>query len=151
LSQAWDIAKEGEAFKVALAWEHKAEGYMSTPVIVGGKVFMHLRNQKVTCLDLATGTQHWQSDDKLGEYWSLIAQGDRILALDHKGTLYLLKATPEKLEIIDQKKVCEEETWAHVAVDGGRVFVRDLKGLVALDWASGEAVVTEVPAGGDGR
>jgi outer membrane protein assembly factor BamB len=151
LSQAWDIAKEGETFKVALAWEHKAEGYMSTPVIVGGKVFMHLRNQKVTCLDLATGTQHWQSDDKLGEYWSLIAQGDRILALDHKGTLYLLKATPEKLEIIDQKKVCEEETWAHVAVDGGRVFVRDLKGLVALDWASGEAVVTEVPVGGDGR
>ena len=141
LSQAWDVKREGDAWKVDLAWEHKAEGYMSTPVVVAGKIFMHLRNQRVTCLDFATGTQHWVSDEKLGEYWSLVAKGDRILALDHKGTLYLLKATPEKLEIIDRKKVCEDETWAHVAVDGGTVFVRDLKGLVALEWSGGETVM----------
>lgn len=146
LSQAWDITRDGEKFSAQLAWEHKAEGYMSTPVIVAGKIFMHLRNQKVTCLDLATGTQHWQSDDKLGEYWSLVTQGNRILALDHKGTLYLVRATPEKLDIADQRKLCDAETWAHLAVDGSSLYIRDLKGLAAFDWNQGESVNANAPA-----
>lgn len=133
-SQAWDITKEGEVMKPGLAWEHKAEGYMSTPVVIGGKVFMHLRNQKFACMDLATGKQEWVSDKKFGEYWSLVYQGDRILALDMKGVLYLIRANPEKLEIIDEKKLTSEECWAHLAVDGRTLYIRELKALVAYEW-----------------
>jgi outer membrane protein assembly factor BamB len=134
LSQAWDIGKEGEGLKPSLSWEHKAEGYMSTPVVIGGKVFMHLRNQKAACMDLATGKQEWVSEQKFGEYWSLAYQGDRILALDMKGILYLIKASPEKLEIIDEKKVASEECWAHLAIDGDRIYIRELNALTAFKW-----------------
>lgn len=133
-SQAWEIGKDGAALKPALAWEHKSEGYMSTPVVIGGKIYMHLRNQKLACMDLATGQQHWVSDKKFGEYMSLIAQGDRILALDMKGVLYLIKASPEKLEILSEKKVSEEECWAHLAIEDGRLYIRELKGLSAWEW-----------------
>ena len=132
-SQAWDIAKTA-GLKSALAWEHQSEGYMSTPVVIRGKVFMHQRNRRFACLDLATGTQHWVSDRKFGEYWSMVWQGDRILALDQNGTLLLLRATPEKLEIIAEQKLTKEECWAHLAVEDGTLYVRELKALVAYQW-----------------
>lgn len=136
-SQAWDVTKEA-GLKTTLAWEHKSEGYMSTPVVIGGKVFMHQRNRRFVCLDLATGQQHWVSEQKFGEYWSLVYQGDRILALDQNGTLYLIRADPEKLEILDEKKLTKEECWAHLAVEDGMIYVRELKALVAYEWKAGD-------------
>ena len=59
---------------------------------------------------------------------------DRILALDMKGVLYLIRANPEKLEIIDEKKLTSEECWAHLAVDGRTLYIRELKALVAYEW-----------------
>ncbi len=133
ISQAWDIGK-GAGLKSSLAWEHKSEGYMSTPVVIRGKVFMHLRNRRFTCFDLATGSQHWVSEKKFGEYWSLVMQGDRILALDQDGTIRLIRANPEKLEILAEKKLTGEECWAHLAVEDGTLYVRELKALVAYQW-----------------
>jgi len=133
LSQAWDVSKNA-GLKTELVWEHKSEGYMSTPVVIGGKVFMHLRNRRFTCLDLATGEQHWVSEQKFGEYWSLVYQSNRILALDQNGTLYLIRARPEKLEILDERKLTKEECWAHLAVQGDTLYVRELKALVAYEW-----------------
>lgn len=134
-SQAWDVSKDA-GLKTALAWEHKSEGYMSTPVVIRGKVFMHLRNRRFSCLDLATGEQHWVSEQKFGEYWSLVYQGDRILALDQNGTLYLIRANPAKLEILDERRLTKEECWAHLAVDGNMLYVRELKALVAYEWGA---------------
>jgi outer membrane protein assembly factor BamB len=131
LSQAWDHAASGAP---SLAWEHKAEGYMSTPVVIAGKVFMHLRNQRFTCLDLATGVQNWVTDEKFGDYWSMIAQGDRILALDSNGTLRLIKANAQKFEVIDTKKLGDAEMWAHLALDGRTLVVRELNALIAYQW-----------------
>ena len=134
-SQAWDVGKAGGTMKPGIAWEHKSEGYMSTPVVIAGKIFMHQRNHRFTCFDFATGTQHWVSDEKFGEYWSMIYQGDRILALDQNGTLLLIRANPQKLEILAQKKLTMEECWAHLAVDGRTLYVRELRALVAYEWA----------------
>ena len=63
-----------------------------------------------------------------------MTRGDRILALDQKGVLYLLAANPKKLELLDERKVGDAETWAHLAVCGDEVYVRDMKGLTAYRW-----------------
>ncbi len=136
VSQGWDLGKaEGGSFKVVMAWEHKAEGYMSTPLVISGKIFMHLRNKRFTCLDLATGAQDWVTDEKFGEYWSMVYQGSRILALDQRGILYYIQASPKRFELIGQQKVADTEAWAHLAVDDGMVVVRSLTALTAFDWA----------------
>ena len=36
-------------------WNNKACGYMSTPVVIDGHVYLHLQNQRFTCIDLASG------------------------------------------------------------------------------------------------
>lgn len=118
---------------VSQVWKNKVQGYMSTPVIVGGHAYLHLRNQRFACIDLATGKEAWVSTP-FGKYWSLVVQGDRILALDETGDLRLIRATPEKFDLLDEIHLTDNSTWAHLAIAGQDLFVRDLKGLTAHQW-----------------
>lgn len=118
---------------VSQVWKNKVQGYMSTPVILGSHAYLHLRNQRFACIDLATGKDAWVSTP-FGKYWSLVVQRDRILALDETGDLRLIRATPEKFDLLDEVHLTDESTWAHLAVAGQEIFVRDLKGLTAYQW-----------------
>ena len=118
---------------VEQVWRNKIQGYMSTPVVIGGHAYVHLRNQRFACLDLATGKEAWITKP-CGRYWSLVARGDRILALDETGDLRLVRATPEKYDLLGEAKVATGESWAHLAVEGDELYVRDLEGLTALRW-----------------
>lgn len=114
-------------------WSNKSQAYMSSPVVVGDHLYMHLRNQRLQCLNLKTGEEAWRSTP-FGKYQSLVVLGERILALDSQGELILFRATPEKLDVIDRRNISEDETWAHVAVCDGQVFVRELNALAVYDW-----------------
>ncbi|MCS6851872.1 MAG: hypothetical protein NZ700_11970 [Gemmataceae bacterium] len=92
-----------------------------------------MQNQRFTCINLATGERTWTSPP-FGKYCSLVAQKDRILALDQRGELLLLKANPRQFDLIDRRKVSDEETWAHLAVCGDQLFVRELNALAAYRW-----------------
>ena len=118
---------------VEQVWRDKVQGYMSTPIVVGGHAFVHLRNQRFACLDLATGKEAWITTP-FGRYWSMVAQGDRILALDETGDLRLIRATPERYAPLGEAKVAEKESWAHLAVIGDELYVRDLEGITAWSW-----------------
>jgi outer membrane protein assembly factor BamB len=120
-------------------WDDKAQAYMSTPVLVGDYLYMHMRNQRLTCLDMKTGKECWTSPEPFGQYWSMIVHGDRILALDQRGLLYLLRANPKKLEILDSRSVSEAETWAHLAVAGDQLFVREVRAVSAFRWRQADA------------
>lgn len=114
-------------------WRNKIQGYMSTPIVIGGHAYVHLRNQRFACLDLATGKEAWITKP-FGRYWSMVALGDRILALDETGDLRLIRATPERFELLGEAKVAAEESWAHLAIEGRDLYVRDVKGLTAFTW-----------------
>jgi outer membrane protein assembly factor BamB len=128
------IAAKDNRFSNEIAWSLKLEGYMSTPVVVKNHAYLHLRNQRVTCLDLDSGKTTWTTQKTFGKYWSMIAQGDRILALDERGILYLLQANPEKFDLVDSRKISDDETWAHVAVCGDELFVRELNAMSVYRW-----------------
>lgn len=133
-SWLYRVGKSEAGFGVTEAWNNNAQGYMSSPVIVGGHAYLHLGNGRFTCIDLANGTRTWTSDS-FGKYASLVCQGDRILALVDNGTLLLLQADPQAFRLIDQRKVSEEDTWAHLAVSGEELFVRELKGMAVFRWS----------------
>jgi outer membrane protein assembly factor BamB len=114
-------------------WRNKVQGYMSSPIVMGDHAYVHLRNQRFACLDLATGKEAWITKP-FGRYWSMVAQGDRILALDETGDVRLIKATPEQFELLGEAKVAAEESWAHLAIEGQELYVRDLEGLSAYRW-----------------
>jgi outer membrane protein assembly factor BamB len=128
--------EEDDAFTVSPAWQHKAQGYMNTPVIIDGVAYIHLRSQRAMAIDVNSGRERWTSDRRFGKYCSFVAQGDRILALEERGELILLRANPERFEVIDERRLTEGETWAHLAVVGDQVFVRELNALTAYRWAN---------------
>lgn len=134
-SWLYRVGKAEAGFTVTEAWSNNAQGYMSSPVVIAGHAYLHLGNGRFTCIDLANGNRTWTSES-FGKYASLVQQGDRILALVDNGTLLLLQADPQAFRLVDQRKVSEEDTWAHLAVSGDEIFVRELKGLSAFRWSA---------------
>jgi outer membrane protein assembly factor BamB len=127
-----------DSYALSERWQNKAQGYMSTPVVIDGYIYLHLRNQRFTCIEAATGETRWTTEP-FGKYWSLVAQGQQILALDERGDLLLIKANPQKFEPVNQLHVSNSPAWAHLAVCDGRVFVRDLNGLTVYQWSQAPA------------
>ncbi len=126
-------ASEGR-YDIEPAWDNKLQGYMSTPVVHDNHAFLHLRNTRMACVNLADGSIAWTSTKTFGKYLSLARQSDRILALDQKGELFLIRASTDRLIILDKRKISEQETWAHLALADGQLFVRELQGLSVFDW-----------------
>lgn len=134
-SWLYRVGRDGTTWTVTEGWAMNAQGYMSTPVVIDGYAYLHLANQRFACVDLRTGQRMWTSTP-YGKYWSLVAQGDRLLALDETGHLRLIRATPRAFELIDETVVGEGEAWAHLAVADDELFVRDGAGISAYRWTS---------------
>ena len=106
---------------------------MSSPVIINDHAYLHLSNRRFACIDLKTGKERWITTP-YGKYWSLVAQEDRILALDETGDLLLIQANPEKFDLLGRRKVSDDSAWAHLANDRDQLFVRGLNHLTAYRW-----------------
>ena len=64
----------------------------------------------------------------------MVVNGARILALDERGELRLIRANASEYEELSSRKVSAAEAWAHLAVAGSQVFVRDLESLTVWEW-----------------
>lgn len=117
---------------VRQVWEQKTQGYMSSPVLIDGHIYIHLKNRRFACLDAETGDVRWTSEP-FGKYWSMVHSDDKILALDSDGTLRLIRADPEGLVVSDRAQVADD-AWAHLAVLDDLLIVRDLDALHAFRW-----------------
>ena len=85
-------------------------------------------------MNLKNGETKWVSKERFGDYWSMVANGDQILALDSKGKLILFKANPESFEVVGQTKLATNDSWAHLAVVGNRVYVRGIDSIAVYQW-----------------
>lgn len=123
----------GGDFHVNETWSNKSQGYMSSPVVIDKHAYLHLRNQRLTCIDLTNGAIQWTTPP-FGKYWSMVVSGDQILALDEQGELLHIRANPAKFELLDRREVSQHPTWAHLAVCNEEVFIRDLSGISVYRW-----------------
>lgn len=131
----FDVARKDRSLVATQRWnDGKREGYMSSPVVIDGKVYLHGRDKRFHCLDPKTGKTLWSSEEKFGEYCSMVTQGKRILALDQRGILLLIEADPTKFNLISEVNLETPPTWAHLAVCGDELYVRHLKGLHLYRW-----------------
>lgn len=137
-SWLFSVSKADDKFQVEERWSDKAQGYLSTPVVIDGHAYLHLQNQRFTCLDLASGKRTWTSQP-YGKYCSLVAQKDLILALDQRGKLLLLKANPTEFELLGERDVSDQESWGHLAVCGDEIFVRELNAMSVFRWKDAQA------------
>jgi len=128
----WKIAHDAasDQWSIAQVWDEKYQAYMASPVLLGDFVYMHLKNTRFMCLNFTTGQEMWVTDPQ-GEYWSMVASGNRVLSLSSDGVLRLIDPSPEAYREIDRLKVADDTAWAHIAVANHMIFVRHLGGLKA--------------------
>ncbi|MEM6701691.1 MAG: PQQ-binding-like beta-propeller repeat protein [Acidobacteriota bacterium] len=129
----FEIGRDGTAWNAEKRWDSTAHAYMSSPIVIDGHAYVHLGNGRLTCIDLESGESTWTSTP-FGEYWSMTARGDKILALDSGGELVLLAANPKELEVLDRQEIAQQSTWGYLAVAGDQIFVRELEGLSVYRW-----------------
>ena len=85
------------------------------------------------CLDFITGKQLWKI---AGDEGSLTYADDMLYMLDQKGTIRLVRASPDKYEISGVFKVPSGGTgmyWAHPVICDGRLYLRHADKIYAYD------------------
>ncbi len=84
------------------------------------------------CLDFMTGKQMWNTKGK----GSLFYADNMFYLLEEKGTMKLVRATPEEYDVVSSFEVPDGGKgmhWAHPVVCGGRLYVRHADKLFAYD------------------
>ena len=133
-SQLLSPVRDEDGWVVETAWEARPRGYMTSPVVIDGHAYLYLQSNRFTCVRLSDGEVAWISEPMGDEYWSLVVQGDRILALTDGGELLLIQADPAGYRELARVTASDQETWGHLAVSGRELFVRELEGLAVFTW-----------------
>jgi outer membrane protein assembly factor BamB len=138
--------KEGKP-AVEQEWKNPAlTSYFSTPVPVGREHIYMVTGTTPSpltkpaadlhCVESKTGKSLWKKP-KIGKYHaSLMRTGDdKLLLLTDGGDLVLLEPDPKGYRELARSKVSGPDTWAHPALSGGRLYVRDMTELICLQLA----------------
>ena len=133
-SLLFNLTKTSSGFSVSEKWQNRQEGYMSSPIVIDGHCYMHLRKQRMTCIDMKNGETKWISSKSFGNYWSMVSNKKEILALDENGDLFLIEPNTNKLVIKESREISKQPAWAHLALADNQLFVRELKAIACYQW-----------------
>jgi len=118
---------------VEKAWEsHDLEAKTGGAVKIGNYVYGSGDNNKYRfCLDWKTGeTKYKDNSIAIGV---VIANDDMLYCYSEKGEMALVKATPEKFDIVSKFKITlgTDQHWAHPVIYNGVLYVRHGNTLMA--------------------
>ncbi len=136
---ALQLAREGESITQTVKWSSaELAAYTTTPVVVKDHlVGVDVRSRSLVCLDLETGRTAWSSP-RLAAFASLVVAGDTLLALTNVGDLVAVRADPAAYEELGRWRVSEVGgTWAHPAVVGSRIYIKEKEHLLCFDLGVG--------------
>jgi hypothetical protein len=83
------------------------------------------------CIDAATGAEKWMTSG-LGRGSLLLADGQLII-LSERGELALAEATPAAYKQTARTQVMMGTTWTAPALADAKLYLRNMKEIVALD------------------
>jgi outer membrane protein assembly factor BamB len=116
-SEMFDISKTADQWAINLRWQHKGQGYMSSPIVIDNHIYLHQKSERMVCLKAVDGSLAWTSPP-LGKYASMIHDDKNIAALSADGNLQIIAADPGEFRVIMESQVAEN-SWAHLALDDG--------------------------------
>jgi outer membrane protein assembly factor BamB len=124
-------------------WKNpKLTSYFTTPVTMGtDDLYMVTGSNPLTfssaeavlrCVDLSTGKERWNKPG-VGTYHAALLRtaNDKVMMMEEGGTLVLIEPDASACRELARSKVCGH-AWAHPAISGGRLYVRDEKELVCV-------------------
>jgi outer membrane protein assembly factor BamB len=109
-------------------WQNKEVSmYMNSPLLAGDLLFgmSHKNKGQFFCLDAATGKTLWTGDPRQGENAAMVIAGDTIFSLTNDADLIITSAADKGAKAIRKYHVAEKPTWAHPAIAGRNILIKD--------------------------
>jgi len=132
-TRVYNFRKDGTIVPAPLALNPGLSPDASSPVLAGNLVIGCAAGLKA--LGLPALQSIWEGEaGAFAHYASLITDGDRILAMSFGGELCLLQTGPSAVRVASRLRVFEEEseTYAHPALQGRSLYVRDRAAIGCL-------------------
>ena len=105
---------------------------MSSPVVIGGTIYgLTTRNKgQFVAIDAAGGKTLWNTQGREGENASMMGSRSWLLASTTDGNLVVARANPQKYEEVRRYPIAQSAVWAHPAVFGRTIVVKDVDKLI---------------------
>jgi outer membrane protein assembly factor BamB len=118
--------------KPETVWTNKEVAmYMNSPVVNGDYLYgmSHKKKGQFFCIDARTGTTVWTSNGREGDNAAILTAGSVLFLLDDGADLTIANADAKKYEVLKKYTVAQSATWAHPAVIGKQILIKDYASL----------------------
>lgn len=131
----WQWNKAAKTFENVWKKNDMLDSHYSTPVWHDGYFYgFHGRQESGTvlrCISAEDGGVKWEGSERLPG-GTLIRVHDKLLVVTESGELWVVKATPEKFDILSRTQVLGSRHRSHAAFSDGVLFARDGGKIVAV-------------------
>jgi len=109
--------------------------YMSSPVVSGNTLYgmSHRNRGQVFAMDLVTGKTLWTTPGREAENASVMLAGPLLLLSTTNAELIVARADPAKFEEIERYTIADSAVWAHPAIAGNAILVKDVDKLMCWE------------------
>jgi outer membrane protein assembly factor BamB len=126
------VIRKGTTWTPQELWKNdQVSMYMSTPVIVNGTLYglSHRNRGQFVAVDVQTGRSLWRTPGREGDNASVISAGPLLLLSTTNGELIVVRPNPERFDELKRYQIAESAVWAHPAIAGPAILVKDLDTL----------------------
>jgi outer membrane protein assembly factor BamB len=123
-----EIVKGAGGLEAKQVWNNpQVSMYMSSPVLDGGHLYgmSATRKGQYFCLDARTGKTVWATEGREGAQAAVVGAGGALLFLTADGDLIVAGKSLKGFEPVARYKVADSATYAHPAVFGKQILVKD--------------------------
>jgi outer membrane protein assembly factor BamB len=128
------LTKSGAAFKLEEAWDVREHPfYMSSPVVAGKRVvgLSSAGGGTLVAVNADDGTIAWKKAGVSKEYAALVRAGDTVLVQTTDGKVIAFDPAAAEFKALAEHSVADAPLWAHPALAGGVLLVKDKTHLSA--------------------
>lgn len=135
---AWRITRGSAGWQAQEAWRNEQVSmYMSSPVASGSAIvgLSHRNRGQFVALDPSTGKTLWTTRGREGDNASIMRAGSWLLLGTTNSELIVVRDSAARFEEVARYTVADSAMWAHPAVAGRTIAVKDVDRLIV--WSIG--------------
>ena len=124
----------GSTWQVERAWSNEdVSMYMSSPIVAGGTLFgfSHRNRGQFFAVDVRSGRTLWTTRGREADNAAMVSARGVLLALTTNAELIVASPSTTAFKEIARYDVADTPTWAHPAIAGSQIIVKDADSVAA--------------------
>jgi len=130
---AYRVTRASAGWQAQEVWRNEQVSlYMSSPAATAQAIvgLSHRNRGQFVALDPATGKMLWSTRGREADHASIIRAGEWLLLSTTNSELIIARALPARLEEVKRYAIADSPTWAHPAVAGRTIVVKDVERVI---------------------